>query len=237
MNRSSVLGAIIFLGASAAQALAPGDGVVILYKDGSKVSGVLVAQTPAEVTIDAGGAELTSSLADVGSIVVKRTAVQRFQEQLQAAGNDPTKLRAAAEFARSHRLHTYYDTLAKRLGLPTDNAGAPLATVQAPSPRKTTPAPPARQPPPIDPEIHGAPLPILGYASNNTVEIDSGEDFEAGAALHRERDHDDAANFLRTQALAREARTHEVTNPTSDMEFKLQQALDRQARGLPFAAP
>ncbi|MFI5350150.1 MAG: hypothetical protein ACHQ2Z_11435, partial [Elusimicrobiota bacterium] len=140
---------------------------------------------------------------------------------------------AAAEFARSRGLHTYYEALAKRLGLPSDAAGAPPASAEPPSPRET----PAAAPPPLDSAIQGAPLQTLGFASTNPVDIVSGDDVAAGPPLRRERDRGDAAEFLRKQALEREARTHEVTNPTSDMEFKLQQALDRQARGLPFAAP
>ena len=244
MKRLGVLPFILVLGAGAAQAFAPGDGVLVFYKDGSKVSGVLVAQTSAQVTIDMGGAEMTSNLADVRSIQAKKTAVQRFDELIKAAGDDPIKLRVAADFARSHDLHTYYETLAKRLGLPSDVVDAPAAsevsadeplTLEAPV---TSPAA-ALQAPPIDTAIQGAPQ-TLGFASNNTVEIVPADDIAiVGPPLHRERerDRDDAADFLKKQAAEREARTHEVTNPTSDMQFKLQQALDRQAHGLPFSAP
>lgn len=43
--------------------------------------------------------------------------------------------------------------------------------------------------------------------------------------------------FLKQQEAEREARKHQVTTPTSDWQFDLQQALDRQAHGLPFNAP
>lgn len=48
---------------------------------------------------------------------------------------------------------------------------------------------------------------------------------------------DDQKRFLQQQEAEREARKHQVTTPTSDWQFNLQQALDRQARGLPFSAP
>jgi hypothetical protein len=47
----------------------------------------------------------------------------------------------------------------------------------------------------------------------------------------------DQERFLKRQEAEREARKHQVTTPTSDWQFNLQQALDRQARGLPFSAP
>jgi hypothetical protein len=43
--------------------------------------------------------------------------------------------------------------------------------------------------------------------------------------------------FLKRQEAEREARKHEATTPTSDWQFDLQQAVDRQAHGLPFNLP
>ena len=43
--------------------------------------------------------------------------------------------------------------------------------------------------------------------------------------------------FLSKQAAEREARRHQATSRESDFQFNLQQALDRQARGLPFSLP
>jgi hypothetical protein len=245
MKRLSVLLFFLVLGAGAARALSPGDGVVVLYKDRSKVPGVLVSQTRAQVTIDMGGARMTSNLSDVQSVVAKKTAVGRFEELLKAAGDDPEKLRAAAAFARAHNLHTYYETLAKRLGLPPGAVAATAVSAasvgdsppldgRAPAPAT---APAAVRPPPVDSAVQGAPAPTLGFPSSNALEIVSADDIYAGPLPRRERDRDDGADFLKKQADAREARTHEVTNPTSDMQFKLQQALDRSARGLPFSAP
>jgi hypothetical protein len=238
VKRASVLLLSLVLGAGAAHALAPGDGVVVLYNDGSKVSGVLVERTSAQVTIDSSGARLTSNMADVRSVTAKTTALRRFEELLKAAGSDPKKLRAAADFARAHRLHTEYARLAERLGLPPDAVEAPAEIDDVPAaPPADEPADRGQQPPPIDAAIQGAPpLPTLGYASSAVPDPSAG-DFVAGPPPQRERRRGDDEKFLNKQAAEREARTHEATTPVSDMQFRLQQALDRSARGLPVGAP
>lgn len=235
MKRLSAALVFLLLGAGAAHALVPGQGVVVLYKDGARVAGVLVARTPGQVTVDMGGAQLTSNMADVRSIAAEKTAVERFNALLSAAGGDPVKLRAAADFARGHSLYTYYEALAERLGLPSD---APEVSVD---PAAVAAAPAPAFSPEIAPDAHAPQPATLGFVSDDAVETASADAVVLGPPLRREHEREndpkDAARFLEKQAAAREARTHEVTNPVADMQFQLQQALDRSARGLPFGAP
>jgi hypothetical protein len=242
MKRRVLLSLLLLVsGAGAARALAPGDGVVVVYKDGAKVSGILVARTNSLLTVDMGGARLTSNVSDVRSVVARRTAVQRFEELLKAAEDDRVKLRAAADFAREHELHTYYSSLAERLGLPRDavESPAPPALLAAnPFPAAGAATAPSQLPPsdPVDPAVPDAASRPLGFTDDNPLALVPAEVFDFDAP-RRERGRDDAPEFLKRQAAERDERRHEVTSPLSDWQFSLQQALDRQARGLPFRAP
>jgi hypothetical protein len=104
--------------ASAAFALAPGDGVVVDFKDGSRMTGVLVRQGRKNIRLDFGGAEMSFPLETVKSVKPKTNPVKAFQDMIKAAGDDRAKLLEAAEFARLHGLDSYYGRLAARLGIP-----------------------------------------------------------------------------------------------------------------------
>lgn len=104
--------------ASSAFALSPGDGVVVDFKDGSRMSGVLVKQGHKHLRLDFGGAEMSFPMTTVKSVKPKKNPVKTFQDMLKAAGDDRDKLLAAAEYARAHGLSTPYARLVARLGVP-----------------------------------------------------------------------------------------------------------------------
>lgn len=104
--------------ASSAFALKPGDGVVVEFKDGSRMAGVLVRRGRNHIRLDFGGAEMSFALETVKSVQPKGNPVKTFQDMVKAAGNDRDKLLAAAEFARLHGLDTSYARLVARLGIP-----------------------------------------------------------------------------------------------------------------------
>jgi len=103
---------------NSAFALAPGDGVVVEFKDGSVMTGVLVKQGRKKIHLDFGGAEMSFGLDTVKSVKPKDNDVKKFQDMVKAAGDDFDKLLAAAQFARARGLDTYYDRLVVRLGVP-----------------------------------------------------------------------------------------------------------------------
>ena len=122
--------------AASAFALKPGDGVVVEFKDGSSMTGVLVKQGRKKIHLDFGGAEMSFGLDTVKSIKPKENDVKRFQDMVQAAGDDFDQLLKAAAFARAQGLDTYYDRLVERLGVPNqrdldDAAESALLTEQA----------------------------------------------------------------------------------------------------------
>lgn len=99
-------------------ALKPGDGVVVEFKDGSSMTGVLVKKGRKKIRLDFGGAQMSFGLDTVKSVKPKESDVKKFQDLLKAAGDDFDKLLKAAKFARERGLDTYYDQLVARLGIP-----------------------------------------------------------------------------------------------------------------------
>lgn len=248
MRRLSGLLLALCLGSGVAEALSLGDGVVVLFKDGSKLSGVLVDETRTRISIDVGGgAEVTSDRADVQSVVAKKTAVQRFQEMLRAAGSDPRKLRGAASFARAHNLYTGYDQLAKRLGLsPQDSP--PAAEEMPPVPVEPEPAPTASAAPPLlaletpDPPAQ----PLSGFPVDNFVSPvpDNGVDcnqpylfswVDPNASQKRAAQVNYQAIPLKQEVASREAPKREIAEPPGK-QLNVPQAQDRDARGVPFVS-
>lgn len=112
--------AVFLVGACAASAFAlkPGDGVVVEFKDGSSMTGVLVKQGRKKIRLDFGGAEISFGLDTVKSVKPQDNDVKKFQDMVAAAGDDFDRLMKAAEFARAKGLDTYYDRLVARLGVP-----------------------------------------------------------------------------------------------------------------------
>jgi hypothetical protein len=104
--------------AAPARALKPGDGVVVEFKDGSSMTGVLVKQGRRKIHLDFGGAEMSFGLDTVKSVKPKDNDVKKFQDLVKAAGDDFDQLLTAAQFARARGLDTYYDQLVARLGIP-----------------------------------------------------------------------------------------------------------------------
>jgi hypothetical protein len=237
------------LAARGACALAPGDGVVVAFKDGSRVAGVLLEQTRSRIALDLGGAQMTFLLSDVSSVSAKKTSVQRLKEMLLQAGNDPGKLHEAGVFACAHRLYTECDRLVGGNPTAAPPPGAPAAAAAA-----TPSAAPTRQataPEPAEAATASS-LPPLGFntpgpagvVANDPNVVWDGEPLVVGVALpprssrrDREDEKADQGELLKRQAEEREARRHETTTPASDFQFNLQQALDRQAHGLTFGPP
>jgi len=221
--------AVLLACAVRARALAPGEGVVVHFKDASALAGALVELTSEKITIDVGGARASWGMDAVERVETRETAVGRFQEAVRAAGDDPVKLAALAREARAEGLYTYSDELARRLNLPPDQtAQATPGAFQGPNP-----SPPAGLSPQPQP---------LGYAAQpagRPAAYDAASLVYAPVVMAPPRHYSRAeqAAFLRRQAAEREARKSQVTNPVSDWQFRLQQALDRAARGLPFAGP
>jgi hypothetical protein len=223
--------AVLLALALPAAALSPGEGVVVHFKDGTRVSGILDSLSRSEVSVDVGGARAAWRLASVRRLEAVKTDVQRFQELVQAAGEDPVKLQQAADFARRHGLYTYYAQLTGARAEPQEQEQE-----EEPEPRRapvpqTAPAFPA----PI------APLPPLGFATPTQQNGLPPGEFYAPAVVYaapaRPFSRREQRAFLARQAAERDARRHEATNPVSDFQFDLQQALDRQSRGLPFSRP
>jgi hypothetical protein len=104
--------------AASAFALKPGDGVIVEFKDGSSMTGVLVKKGRKKIHLDFGGAEMSFGLDTVKSVKPKDNDVKKFQDMIKAAGDDFDKLLSAAKFARERGLDTYYDQLVARLGIP-----------------------------------------------------------------------------------------------------------------------
>jgi hypothetical protein len=121
---SKRIAAILLVAACAAPAYAlmPGDGVVVEFKDGSSMTGVLVKQGRKKIHLDFGGAEMSFGLDTVKSVKPKDNDVKKFQDMVKAAGDDFDGLLAAARFARAKGLDTYYDQLVARLGLPNQRS-------------------------------------------------------------------------------------------------------------------
>jgi hypothetical protein len=119
---TKILPAFVLIAAcvSSAFALAPGDGVVVNFKDGTRMSGVLVRKGRKNIRLDFGGAQMSFPLSEVRSIKPKKNPVKTFQDLMKAAGDDRVKLLAAAEFARVHGLDSSYDRLVARLGIPNE---------------------------------------------------------------------------------------------------------------------
>ena len=115
LGRSLALLAVL---APGALALKPGDGVVVDFKDGSRMSGVLVKQGRKHLRLDFGGAEMSFDAATVKSVRPNANPVKVFQDLLKAAGDDRPKLLAAADYARAHGLNSAYARLVERLGIP-----------------------------------------------------------------------------------------------------------------------
>jgi hypothetical protein len=112
--------AILLVAACAASAFAlkPGDGVVVEFKDGSSMTGVLVKQGRKKIHLDFGGAQMSFGLDTVKSVKPKDNDVKKFQDMVKAAGDDFDKLMQAVQFARARGLDTCYDQLVARLGIP-----------------------------------------------------------------------------------------------------------------------
>jgi hypothetical protein len=118
--RPRIIPAILLAAACSASAFAlkPGDGVAVEFKDGSRMTGVLVKQGRKKLRLDLGGAQMSFGLETVKSVKPKNNNVKKFQDMVKAAGDDRVKLLAAAEFARASGLDSCYDQLVARLGVP-----------------------------------------------------------------------------------------------------------------------
>lgn len=221
-----------------AWALGPGDGIVVHFKDGASLSGVLVRLTGEKVEMEAGGARLTWGLDAVSRLELRRTDVQEFLELEKAVTHDQSRIPQLARFARWKGLHTYYNRLAERLDLPCENALSPQPA-QAPYENRDQAQPgwenPQNQPPAMGfgaggPEVHGVPQPSPGYNAPPVFFIPV--PVSAPRAITKE----EREEFLRGQEARREALRHRPTTPLEIFQFRLQEALDRHAHGLAFAS-
>ena len=118
MPKRTIAILLVAVCAASAFALKPGDGVIVEFKDGSSMTGVLVKQGRKKLHLDFGGAEMSFALDTVKSVKPKDNDVKKFQDLVKAAGDDFDKLLSAAQFARARGLDTYYDQLIARLGVP-----------------------------------------------------------------------------------------------------------------------
>lgn len=91
-----------------------------------------------------------------------------------------------------------------------------------------------------------APLPPMGFNTPPPGQINTGAaasvatDPNVVAVPVVQQRHEfsekERAEFLKNQADEREQRRHENTSPLSDFQFNLQQAIDREERGIPTGA-
>ncbi len=122
---------------------------------------------------------------------------------------------AVAVSVAGNALRWNLDSVA-RIESTTPSAGPPI-----------TPAPPTFSPlmSPA-PMGYASPAPIFGFGSAPVTVV----------TIAQPLTPQQQEAFLKQQESDREARRRQVTTPESDFQFRLQQALDRRARGLPFVA-
>ena len=223
---------------SPAAALSPGDGVVVRFKDGSALSGVLGELGGGRVEIEVGGARLSWLMDSVERIEVRRTDLEEFRARERALEDgDAEGARRLARFARTRGLHTMHARLVERYGL--EDEAVYLAREPAALPRQA-----ASGPRPAKPD---AALPALGFGADppaggtvKTVRVsDPIETYYPLVVLVATPKVYTAAEqeaFLREQNDRREAFRRRPTTQMEAFQFRLQEASDRQARGLSYAS-
>lgn len=249
-----LLPTLLLLWALPAWAISPGDGVAVRFKDGSSLTGVLAELTQREVTLDIGGARATWRMDSVKKIELRSNDVQRFLDLEREAGNDPAQLRRLADFARSHGLYTYYDQLTGRCSPACLDAGTAQLNQsyqgQAP-PQPRQEAAKAQQRPmgfnTQPPEVQQTAPPgnydaIQAYAATPAYYRTPGYlsvpivYVPVPVSPAREITQEERDAFLKEVQARREALRHRVTTPLEIWQFRLQEALDRQAHGLGFSS-
>jgi hypothetical protein len=167
MKKFAAAAAALVLSAAAAQALAVGDGVVVEYKDGARLSGVLADRTSASLTLDVGGAEITSKLSAIARVEPANSDVKTFEDMLQAAGDDPRALLEAANFARSRGLNTYYERVSALLDGAEADAGTDLDFAAGAAPQRAPAAPFVDAEPRNEPPSASEPAPSAAFAAGS----------------------------------------------------------------------
>lgn len=226
------LGALSTLAAPCG-ALSPGDTVIVHFSDGNEVPGVLESSTREELTLKVAGGSVgwpMSSVARVESRAVLPPLL-RFGSAGRPAGSGGPSAGPGGSAGPPSDGGTA-SSVGPAGGYagqpPQPPAGGGAQPSQPPGgeslggsgptsqEREGGPAQPSNKPdretsPP--PSLPGAPL-----APRRDVRLPHRQDFEAEAAARRE------------------AYRHMPSTPLMDFQFRLQEALDRRAHGLPFSA-
>ena len=251
---SSLAGLLILALSAGVQAVEPGDGVVVHFKDGAAVPGVLAELSAAEVTLEVPGGRMGWPMHSVDRLEPRRTDLETYKELEADLGADEGRIRSLARWAQDRGLHTYSNRLAREAGmaLPVTQAAPPVRSAapeegQAPAPRNEPSAPeaarascPAAEPsrPAADdsPAMgFGGPGPSISrtgpypYAYTRVIYV------PVLASPPRRLTPEEQERFLREQEARREAyRRRTDKSLLMDWQFRFQEALDRHAHGLSF---
>ncbi len=221
------------------RALEPGQGVVVRFRDGGSVAGVLVETGPDETVIDVAGGRTAWPAASIARLEPQRTSLEIFREK-RAACRTREDLLSLARWAEEAGLNTERERLAAELGLPPD--------IQAPPPEP--PAPPQNfqvLPLPRAGEGWGEGAEPAAVVPAGTTGLPFGRPtgpafvpvYSYVPVLYAPPPRDTRAQraaYLKELGRRREAWKHTPSTPVMDFQFRLQETLDRRAHGLPFAA-
>lgn len=103
--------AVLAVGAWARQAAAD----VVHLKDGKKVEGKIVSDTPAAIEVETKFGKLKIERNQIARIEAKRMPAEEFKARLEAAGKDAAKLWSVALFAKENRMKDDYERLVKKV--------------------------------------------------------------------------------------------------------------------------
>lgn len=85
--------------------LAPGTEVILILKEGNRVTGILVEEGPDAIKVRIAGIETTFRSEMIERYEVMRPILERYEEMRKAIGDDPDGLATLAEWLRSREQH------------------------------------------------------------------------------------------------------------------------------------
>ncbi|MBC7772766.1 MAG: hypothetical protein H7210_09755, partial [Pyrinomonadaceae bacterium] len=87
------------------KALPPGTEVILILKEGNRVTGILVEELPDAIRVRIAGIETTFKSDMIERYEVMRPILERYEEMKRAIGEDPDGLATLAEWLRSREQH------------------------------------------------------------------------------------------------------------------------------------
>lgn len=211
-----ILAAALLLIPAGGFALSPGESLVVRFKDGAEVSGVLKKLTASDVTIDIGGGSVRWPLSNVASLKAcgsQRTGSCRFDFHTRGdSSGSASPYRVSVEQKQEPQAQPEISQLVpwndRELAKTTMGYGAG------------------------GPKTHHA----RSYVRHTILH--NGNTISAAAHIARRRKATKAEQerFLADLKKRRRALRRRSHTPNEEFYFRLQEAIDRRARGLSFEA-